>query len=41
MVVTSNVHTRDRSLAEGADAFVTKPFDNADLMAQVDALLAS
>jgi DNA-binding response OmpR family regulator len=41
MVVTSNVHTRDRSLAEGADAFVTKPFDNAELMAQVDALLAS
>jgi DNA-binding response OmpR family regulator len=41
VIVTSNVHSRERSLAEGADAFVTKPFDNSALMAQVDALLAS
>jgi DNA-binding response OmpR family regulator len=41
VVVTSHVQSRDRSLAEGADAFVAKPFDNAELVAQVDALLAS
>jgi DNA-binding response OmpR family regulator len=41
VVVTSYVHSRDRSLAEGADAFVTKPFDNSELMAQVGALLAN
>jgi DNA-binding response OmpR family regulator len=40
VVVTSFVASRDRSLAEGADAFICKPFDNADLMAQIGALLA-
>jgi DNA-binding response OmpR family regulator len=41
VVVTSQVQSRDRSVAEGADAFVAKPFDNSELVAQVDALLAN
>jgi DNA-binding response OmpR family regulator len=41
VVVTSHVQSRDRSLAEGADAFLAKPFDNSELVAQVDALLAN
>jgi DNA-binding response OmpR family regulator len=41
VVVTSHVQTRERSLEEGADAFVAKPFDNSELVAQVDALLTS
>jgi DNA-binding response OmpR family regulator len=39
VVVTSHVQSRERSLEEGADAFVAKPFDNSELVAQVDALL--
>jgi DNA-binding response OmpR family regulator len=41
VIVTSDIQSHDRSVAEGADAFVTKPFDNDQLMAQVDALLAN
>ncbi|HEY3810821.1 MAG TPA: response regulator [Acidimicrobiales bacterium] len=40
VVVTSDVRSADRSRAEGADAFVTKPFDNQALVEQVDVLLA-
>lgn len=39
VVVTSHVQSRERSLEEGADAFLSKPFDNSELVAQVDALL--
>jgi DNA-binding response OmpR family regulator len=41
VVVTSHVQSRERSLAEGANAFVAKPFNNSELVAQVDALLAN
>ncbi len=41
VIVTSHVQSRDRSLAEGADDFVAKPFDNSELVAKVDALLAN
>jgi DNA-binding response OmpR family regulator len=39
VIVTSDVRSLDRSLDEGANAFVTKPFDNEQLVAQVGSLL--
>jgi DNA-binding response OmpR family regulator len=39
VIVTSDVRSHDRSLNEGASAFLTKPFDNEQLVAQVGSLL--
>ncbi len=41
VIVTSDIRSEDRSLDEGANAFVTKPFNNDQLLAQVGSLLAS
>jgi DNA-binding response OmpR family regulator len=41
VIVTSDICSEDRSLDEGANAFVTKPFNNDQLLAQVGSLLAS
>jgi DNA-binding response OmpR family regulator len=39
IIVTSDVRNRERSVDEGATAFVTKPFNNERLVAQVGSLL--
>ncbi len=39
VIVTSDVGCHDRGLNEGANAFLTKPFDNQQLVAQVGSLL--
>jgi DNA-binding response OmpR family regulator len=41
VIVTSDVGSHDRGLNEGANAFVTKPFDNEQLLAQVGSLLVN
>lgn len=41
VIVTSDVHSHDRSLDEGANAFVSKPFNNEELVARVGSLLAA
>jgi DNA-binding response OmpR family regulator len=41
VIVTSDVQSHDRSLVEGANAFLSKPFDNNELVAQVGSLLVS
>jgi DNA-binding response OmpR family regulator len=41
VIVTSDVHNHDRSLDEGANAFLSKPFNNDELLARVGSLLAS
>jgi DNA-binding response OmpR family regulator len=39
VIVTSDVRNHDRSVDEGASAFVTKPFNNDQLVAQIGSLL--
>jgi DNA-binding response OmpR family regulator len=39
VIVTSDVHSHDRSLDEGANAFLSKPFNNDELVAEVGSLL--
>lgn len=41
VIVTSDVRCHDRGLDEGANAFLSKPFDNDELIAEVGSLLVS
>ncbi len=41
VIVTSDVRSHDRSLDEGANAFLSKPFNNDELVAEVGSLLVS
>jgi DNA-binding response OmpR family regulator len=41
VIVTSDVHCHDRSLDAGANAFLSKPFNNDELIAEVGSLLVS
>ncbi|HEY5430226.1 MAG TPA: response regulator [Solirubrobacteraceae bacterium] len=41
LMLTADRGARDRGLRAGADAFVQKPFDNAELVSTVGELLAS